>query len=58
MTGYGAIVLGDPEHEVTICVCSNFRGSEELGMGKLAGPVAGGVREPSRTPLRVERAGS
>ena len=32
MTGYGAIVLGDPEHEVTICVCSNFRGSEDLGM--------------------------
>ena len=32
MTGYGAVVLGDPEHEVTICVCSNFRGSEDLGM--------------------------
>ena len=32
LTGYGAVVLGDPEHEVTICVCSNFRGSEDLGM--------------------------
>ena len=32
MNGYGAVVLGDPEREVTICVCSNFRGSEELGM--------------------------
>ena len=32
MTGYGAVVLGDPEHDVTICVCSNFRGSEDLGM--------------------------
>ena len=32
MSGYGAVVLGDPEREVTICVCSNFRGSEELGM--------------------------
>ena len=32
MTGYGAVVLGDPARGVTICVCSNFRGSEELGM--------------------------
>jgi len=32
MNGYGAVVLGDPERDVTICVCSNFRSSEELGM--------------------------
>ena len=32
MNGYGAVVLGDPRRDVTICVCSNFRGSEELGM--------------------------
>ena len=32
MSGYGAVVLGDPERDLTICVCSNFRGSEELGM--------------------------
>ena len=32
MNGYGAVVLGDPQRDVTICVCSNFRGSEELGM--------------------------
>ena len=32
MNGYGAMVLGDPKREVTICVCSNFWGSEELGM--------------------------
>ena len=32
MNGYGAVVLGDPERDVTICVCSSFRGSEELGM--------------------------
>ncbi len=32
MNGYGAVVLGDPQRDVTICVCSSFRGSEELGM--------------------------
>ncbi len=32
MTGYGAIVLSDPVRGVTICVCSNFRSSENLGI--------------------------
>ena len=32
MAGYGAVMLCDPARDVTICVCSNFRASEELGM--------------------------
>ena len=32
MKGYGALVLSDPERAVTICVCSNFRNSEDFGM--------------------------